>query len=92
VFLEQLDRPTLALFGERDAVVDWRDSIDVYRSAFSRSGNRDPTVRTFKDADHEMVSVAKPQQADAAFAYADGYIATMIDWLEARHFTNRPPQ
>lgn len=91
VFLEQLDQPTLALFGERDAVVDWRESIEVYRSSFARSGNRDLTIRTFKDADHEMVSLAKPQHADAGFAYADGYIATMIDWLDARHFTNLPP-
>lgn len=91
VFLEQLDQPTLALFGERDAVVGWRESIEVYRSSFARSGNRDLTIRTFKDADHEMVSVAGPQHADAGFAYADGYITTMIDWLEAGHFTNRPP-
>src|SRR5258705_13238353 len=54
-FLEQLTQPTLAIFGERDALVDWRESVQIYRSSFARSGNRDLTIKRFKEADHEMI-------------------------------------
>lgn len=87
VFLEQLSQPTLAIFGERDAVVDWRDSITVYRSSFARSGNRDLTIKTFPDADHEMVPPAARRSAGEMFVA--GYLETMIEWLAARHFTGQ---
>lgn len=54
------DRPTLAIFGKRDTVVDWRESIEVYRSAFRKSGNRDLTIEVFDDADHEMLPSPDP--------------------------------
>lgn len=88
VFLEQLDQPTLAIFGERDAVVDWRESIAVYRDSFARSGHRDLTLKTFPDADHEMVAPAARRGAGSPFA--EGYLATMIEWLAARNFTGKP--
>lgn len=84
-FLRQVQQPTLAIFGKRDAVVDWRESIDVYRSAFEQSGNRDLTVKVFDDADHEMLPSAKQRSSDSIFVR--GYIETMIRWLEARAFT-----
>lgn len=87
VFLEQLGQPTLALFGERDAVVDWHESIAVYRSSFARSGNRDLTIKTFPDADHEMVPTAARRGAGEMFV--EGYLETMIEWLAARKFTGK---
>ena len=87
VFLEQLDQPTLAIFGERDAMVDWRESIAVYRSSFARSGNRDLTIKTFPDADHEMVPTAARRRAGEMFV--EGYLETMIEWLAARNFTGK---
>lgn len=86
VFLEQLRQPTLAIFGERDAVVDWRESVDVYRASFARSGNRDLTIKTFPKADHEMLSAA---QGSGPSTYVAGYIDTMIKWLAARNFSSR---
>lgn len=86
VFLEQLPQPTLAIFGERNAVVDWRDSIDVYRTSFARSGNRDLTITTFPKADHEMLSAT---QGSAPSTYVTGYIDTMTKWLAARNFSSQ---
>jgi alpha-beta hydrolase superfamily lysophospholipase len=84
-FLRQMHQPTLAIFGKHDAVVDWRESIDVYRSAFEQSGNRDLTVKVFDEADHEMLASSKQHSPDSIFVR--GYIETMIRWLEARAFT-----
>lgn len=85
VFLWELNQPTLAIFGERDTVVDWRESIDVYRTSFARAGNRDLTIRTFKEADHDMFPPAAKRSQDSLFV--DGYIDAMITWLAARNFT-----
>ena len=88
VFLEQLHRPTLAIFGERDAVVDWRESMTVYRNSFARSGHRDLTIKTFPEADHEMVPPASARRVGSTVV--EGYLETMIEWLAARNFTGKP--
>ena len=79
-------RRGLAIARERDAVVDWRDSIEVYRTSFARSGNRDLTIKTFPKADHEMLS---PPEGSASSTYVPGYIDAMIEWLAARNLTSR---
>ncbi|HEY7639532.1 MAG TPA: alpha/beta hydrolase [Steroidobacteraceae bacterium] len=86
-FLRYVNQPTLAIFGKRDAVVDWRESIAIYRSAFEQSGNRDLTIKVFDDADHEMLPSADGRSANSIFVY--GYLQTMISWLDARAFTGR---
>ena len=78
-FLRQLEQPTLAIWGKRDAVVDWRESVDIYRRAFKESGNRDLTIKLFEDADHEMI-------ASKVQTLVPGYIETMIRWLRLRGF------
>jgi len=83
-FLQQLKQPTLAIFGKRDSVVDWRESVDVYRRAFKQAGNRDLTIRVFEDADHEMLPSKPPTRASSMFVR--GYVETMIGWLDARGF------
>jgi uncharacterized protein len=87
VFLRQLHVPTLAIFGERDTQVDWRESIGLYREAFAQGNNRDLTIKTFKDADHDMLPLPTPKRVrDSVFV--DGYIDAMIQWLEAHNFTD----
>lgn len=78
-FLRQIEQPTLAIWGKRDAVVDWRESVDIYRRAFQESGNRDLTIELFEDADHEMSASEPP-------TFVPGYLETMIRWLRVRGF------
>lgn len=82
-FLQQVNLPTLAIFGKRDTIVDGSESADVYRRAFERAGNRDLTIEFFDDADHYMF---QPEQQGQK-RFARGYIHTMIEWLEDRRFT-----
>lgn len=81
-FLQQTSQPTLAIFGKRDTIVDGSESVEIYRRAFERSGNRDLTIELFDDADHFMF---QPQQQGQRM-FARGYIDTMIHWLEERKF------
>jgi uncharacterized protein len=73
--LRELRQPVLAIFGDRDDVVDWRESIQVYREAFKSGGNGDVTIKVFKDADHELLRVDSKTQPVA------GYLETMKQWL-----------
>ncbi|MEZ0472987.1 alpha/beta hydrolase family protein [Luteimonas salinilitoris] len=87
-FLTQLRQPTLAVFGQRDRFVDWRESVDVYRDSFERSGNRDLTIKVFKDADHDMLAPAADPSSPQA-VHVDGYMEAMVEWLKARNFAGR---
>jgi hypothetical protein len=88
-FLRQVEQPTLAIFGRRDAVVDWRESMEVYRSAFRQSGNRHLSGKVLDDADHEMLPGPEKRLPNSIFVR--GYLETMISWLEARAFAARRP-
>lgn len=73
--LRELHQPVLAIFGDRDEAVDWRESIQVYREAFRRGGNRDVTIKVFKGADHELMRLGSKTQPVA------GYLEAMKKWL-----------
>lgn len=83
--LADVEQPTLAIFGDRDPLIDTPESIAIYRRTFARSGNDDLTVRTLRNAGHAMV--ATPANKDPAGSmFADGYLTTMVAWLQAHNF------
>ncbi len=69
--LRELHQPVLALFGDRDVLIDWRDSMQVYRDAFKAGGNQDLTLKLFKGADHNLTDQR-------------GYLRTMQEWTKKR--------
>jgi pimeloyl-ACP methyl ester carboxylesterase len=84
--------PVLALFGELDSQVDWRESVAAYRAALA--ANPDCTIRTFPGADHGLYRsrTGSMQEtgrywADGTVRPADGYVDTIIAWLGERGFT-----
>ena len=38
--LRELQQPVLALFGDRDVLVDWRDSVPILRDVWWKPGSR----------------------------------------------------
>lgn len=87
-YLSELDVPLLAVFGDRDDKIDWRESVRAYREAYERAGNRDLTIKVFEKASHDLfaVSAAKVAQSPSAPQLVPGYLDTMIAWLRARNF------
>lgn len=75
-YLRALRQPTLAIFGDRDVQVDWRTSVKIYRESFELAGNRDLTVKVFKNAGHEL-------SEEGGSGFVDGYVELMVDWLRA---------
>jgi pimeloyl-ACP methyl ester carboxylesterase len=76
--LRELRQPTLILFGENDALIDWRDRIRIYRDSFEVADNADLTVKVFQGTDHNLMTAGSDSQPVA------GYLKTMTQWL-VRH-------
>ena len=77
--LRELKQPTLAIFGDHDVLVDWRESVAIYRESFKRANNHDLTIKIFKGADHNIYGIGRTKSVD-------GYPDTMTSWLRARGF------
>lgn len=89
LLLREVSLPTLAIFGEEDTVVDWRESMAVYRDAFARSGSAHQlTIKTFARADHNIVrtDVDEPYKR---MIPAEGYLDAMTTWLQSTAGANR---
>lgn len=85
--------PVLAIFGDRDNIVDFRESSAVYQRLLAQADNRDVTVQIFRDADHMLFKTERGSEAEmthsfsgAAEAYALGYLDLMAEWTKARVF------
>jgi alpha-beta hydrolase superfamily lysophospholipase len=76
--LRELRQPTLILFGENDALIDWRDSVHIYQDSFKAAGNANLTVKVFHGTDHDLMAAGSDSQPVA------GYLQTMTQWL-SRH-------
>jgi len=52
--LSKLDVETLALFGERDSIVDWRSARQLYQETIGQNSNASLKVVTFPDGNHNL--------------------------------------
>lgn len=92
--LSGIDRPVLALFGEKDTNVDWRATSRLYHQTIGTNPNADLTVVTFPEANHNLkraetggVREMRGQPWDTP--YAEGYFESMAEWLVAQGFGRR---
>jgi pimeloyl-ACP methyl ester carboxylesterase len=93
-FLPALEMPVLAVWGDRDIEVDWRQSIKVYREAFTRGRNAQLDTRVFDDADHWICEAGDGSLEERLgredCAPVQGYIDTLLAWLRGRGFSAPP--
>ena len=82
--LRELQQPVLAVFGDRDVLVDWRDSVPILRESLHAGGNRDLTIKVFRNADHNLMSV------ESGPHFVPGYLPLLRDWLR-EHLNRRSP-
>lgn len=78
--LKNFYMPVLAIYGTKDAVVDWRLGSKAYEEIPRIAGNPDVTVKLFEGADH---GIAQPD-SEGYIEFAPGYLTTMGEWLTAR--------
>ncbi|AKS40928.1 alpha/beta hydrolase family protein [Wenzhouxiangella marina] len=91
--LSSIDRPVLALFGEKDTNVDWRSTASLYHETLGENPAAELTIISFPDADHNLhiaeTGGIREMQSRADSRYAPGFAQAMGDWLIARGFGRR---
>ncbi|MEQ4301487.1 prolyl oligopeptidase family serine peptidase [Plantactinospora sp. B6F1] len=85
--LIRVRQPVLAVFGEHDRSTAPGESVDIFRTALERGGNRSYTIRVVANADHELRhSTTGFGQADD---FAPGYVELVASWITG--LSPKPP-
>lgn len=81
--LERIQCRVLALFGELDRNVVPAVSAPLLQAALSRAGNRQVTVKVFRNANHGLFEcrVGGPKELPMLRRYVPDYLGTLIEWL-----------
>jgi uncharacterized protein len=80
--------PTLAIFGEKDHIVDWRKTKALYESTLRKNLGTKYTLKTFKDANHAIFKCKTGAYNEnlEKWELADNYFGTMRAWLKENGF------
>ena len=86
--LSKVNCPVLAIYGENDSQVDWRDSKVLYEKVYGKKGKL--TVKTFSNCNHILRTCKtcgyREDLSESNWAYCDGYFETMKEWLKNHNF------
>ncbi|MEL7339188.1 MAG: alpha/beta hydrolase, partial [Bacteroidota bacterium] len=86
--LMQLQCPVLAIFGENDSQVDWRQTKALYEQSLGQQIGASLTTWTFANCNHNLqkcVSCAYREDLSALqWQACDGYYEAMAEWLREK--------
>ena len=85
--LEQIKIPVLAIFGEKDSQVDWKETISLYQKTIAK--NSSLTIKTLSDCNHNILTCEtggfdenyKVLKEKGLGETCDGYFETIKSWL-----------
>lgn len=77
--LKTLSIPVLAVFGDKDKLVNTQESIAILESIRTQYG-KDITIRNFPSANHNLMIFPEPSEPFRWFGLAEGYLETLADW------------
>lgn len=84
------------IFGERDTLIDVQESVQTYRTAMQKAGNRNVTINVFSGADHgpflSQTGGMKEMEQSLRWperSFPPGYLDLMGDWLQHRFAPTR---
>ena len=86
--LNTIQCPVLAIFGEKDFLVDWRKTLALYKETIGRNNNKRLTIKTFIDGNHGMrkCKTGASNEVIEKEEFCDGYIETMKTWIKENGF------
>lgn len=85
--LTKIQCPVLAIFGEKDANVDWKQTIALYKETIGKKANANLTMKTYPDCNHNLKSCktgGMKETIENSVKYqppCNGYFETMSEWL-----------
>jgi pimeloyl-ACP methyl ester carboxylesterase len=86
--LARLNVPVLAIFGEKDRNVNWRNTVALYSKTIGKNPNASLTIRTFPDSNHNLQQARtgglREMLQMSEHRASDGYYEAMTDWLRTK--------
>ncbi|GAA6137735.1 hypothetical protein NBRC116583_14820 [Arenicella sp. 4NH20-0111] len=84
--LSNIDRPVLAIFGEKDTIVDWRKTQTLYQETIGVNPKASLAVKTFVDANHNLQqsktgALREFENVTDGVPIVQGYYEAMRGWL-----------
>ena len=84
--LAQVKVPVLAIFGEKDRNVNWRNTVALYSKTIGKNPNASLTIRTFADGNHNLQQAQtgglREMLQMSEHSASAGYYEAMMDWLQ----------
>jgi len=85
-YWKQVKVPVYIMLGDLDRSVPTAESAPVFRRAFRESGNRDATVRVYKNANHGLLSARTGFNDESKYlrTYVPDFQESVIAWIRKR--------
>jgi dienelactone hydrolase len=78
-YIRQVKCPLLAIFGERDTIVNPQESVDILQGL---GADREITVQVFDKANHGLMVFPEPDEPFRWFGFAEHYLDTVMSWVD----------
>jgi alpha-beta hydrolase superfamily lysophospholipase len=86
--LARVNVPVLAIFGEKDRNVNWRNTLRLYSKTIGKNPNASLAIRTFPDGNHNLQQARtgglREMLQMSEHRASAGYYETMVDWLRTK--------
>jgi len=84
--LKKINCPVLAIFGEKDANVDWRKTMVLYRETIGNNKNVSLAIKTLPDCNHSIIKCKTGgiHEKMNNWEYGDKYLEIIRTWLRGR--------
>jgi pimeloyl-ACP methyl ester carboxylesterase len=86
--LAGMNVPVLAIFGEKDRNVNWRNTVALYSKTIGKNPKASLTIRTFPDGNHNLQQARtgglREMLQMSEHRASDGYYEAMEDWLRTK--------
>ena len=87
--LESIRCPVLALFGEKDSVVNWRSTMALYKETIGSRVGADLAIQTFPGCNHNMLQcqtggVREDRETTGLRRPCEGYQDAILAWIKEK--------
>jgi len=81
--LEKIKIPILAYWGENETYIPAQESINVFKQAMTKAGNKDFTIKLIPNGRHDLIEgdTGSPSAGARMKKFPAGFWKMQIDWL-----------
>jgi pimeloyl-ACP methyl ester carboxylesterase len=81
--LEKLKIPVLAMWGDKDTYLPVLETVNVFKQALAKAGNKDYVVKVYPDGNHSLVAseTGSPSTGGTERCFMAGFWEMQTEWL-----------